>query len=450
MTGSREGGFASSDVEWIGNQLAAARIHGQGTVLPYWDGEILREEKYMRKSRFHILKLLATLAVIASVSGLFSLPATAAPANTGAAPRVQAQDVTLCASLLDLDVIGEDGALIGVYADIELPGILRFALIPVLGYDVGATVAANLLAGGCADFMPEPEPVYANASLTVTGPETGTWETYYSDGTFIASGSFTNGVAVDMGAYNVDETFTVVAYADGWEANSTTFTGGGSATLELTQTPPAVLDAVLFVDPAVDGTYTGSCGGSAVDGTFTGGTAVMGQVYEGAYCEVTLSADGYADGSASGYITDDDGDGSGFISGSLGAPEDTVAENVTFAVDAEDGSIPVGAPLSITDSAGGVVFDGTVPDNGLVTTDSLTPDDYTVVVGAFDIYDGATATYTVTAADDGATFTTTVPLAGQTVETGTVTVDVYTCADLDLRLGMMEETNQTSCSDACR
>ncbi len=90
---------------------------------------------------------------------------------------------------------------------------------------------------------------------------------------------------------------------------------------------------------------------------------------------------------------------------------DTQATDVSFAIVGEDGSTPEGAPLTITDGGGGVVFDGTVPASGVVDTASLTPGAYTVTVGASTGYQAATATFDITAADDGATFTTTVDLA---------------------------------------
>ncbi len=109
---------------------------------------------------------------------------------------------------------------------------------------------------------------------------------------------------------------------------------------------------------------------------------------------------------------------------------DDTADNVSFEIVGDDGTTPVGAPLLITDENGGEVFNGEVPANGLVTTETLVPGDYTVVVGDSDGYDGATQTFPIAADDDDTTFTVVVA-ADAAGTTGFVDVYKYYCPGVE-------------------
>jgi len=306
----------------------------------------------VRHSRFGIVRILAMIAMMLSISGAFSLSASAQ--STGSISTV-AKDAVTGATLWDATICldGDDNC--------QTPG-----------------------EGTAAYFL-----------------------------------------NVEYGAH------TISASAPGYEPNSVDVTLGQphlAQNVELTQSEPAVLQAYLYVEPQVSGTFDGKCGDEEVTGTFTNGSGRIGEFEEGTSCDLTLSAEGYADGSASGVITEQtEDDGYGSISGTLGDALPDMAEDVSFAVVADDQSIPVGAPMTIND---GAVFSGVVPENGIITTDSLTPGDYTVTVGAIAGYQGATDTFTVNAEDDGETFTLTVPVEAQVTE-GDVIVTVYECPGLD-------------------
>lgn len=356
----------------------------------------------MRNPRITAFRLLAVFALLASMVGVLGPSASAAPQPAGSrAPAAfQTANVTL-ALCLDLEaaaIVDADGVFVG--ADVTAVLDAMVDIDPTLdpaNLDVIATAEA-VVGGACEAYLPA-DTQATDVSFEIVGED----------------GSTPEGAPL-------------------------TITDGNGGT-PFNGTVPA--SGVVTMDSLTPGTYTVSVGAStgyqAATESFDVTAADDGATFTTtvALAPVDSDGDGVVDGedncpavpNADQADADNDGIGDACDDTPNGDVIDT-ADNVSFEIVGDDGTTPVGAPLLITDENGGEVFNGEVPASGLVTTESLIPGDYTVVVGDSDGYDGATQTFPIAADDDDATFTVVVA-ADVAATTGWVDVSKFYCPGVE-------------------
>jgi len=248
--------------------------------------------------------------------------------------------------------------------------------------------------GALGDPIPAPELVRTLVLVSPTGIEGTFTGTCAGDA---VSGSFGADGWGDLGEFEVgvecDLTLSAPGYENGFVSGNT-FANFDYAMIEGAlgePIAPELVRTLVHVTPqGVAGTVTGTCDGEDVSGTFgEDGWGDLGEFTVGVECDLTLSADGYEDGSAVG-VTVANFDYA-YIEGALGdlVP---VTYPVTITGVTDDGGSAEGALVYIqsTDDSGAQTFfqaiptaDGTLDADNSFSTE-LEAGEYVVTIDAFD------------------------------------------------------------------
>lgn len=257
----------------------------------------------MKHHRFGFIRVLALIAMMFSMSGVFSLTASAAPGNAGTTLQAQAQDSGLCTTLYNDDVVDEQGNYIRQdgwgLTWLGQANSLREAYGLQVG--VGTSIVRD---GGCVGLVEVPPATFSFSVYATSGsaviPDASVNFGGLENGVTGADGGFTTAGMYEAGDYEV----TVSAL--GYISQTQTISFGAetlSWSFVLEPIPAqtyqwnifAVYDGGDGAFPVIEGatvTFTDEgideSGETGADGRFTTTGA-----YEAGTFNVTVSADGF-------------------------------------------------------------------------------------------------------------------------------------------------------------
>lgn len=291
----------------------------------------------MRNPRFHVLKLLATLAMIASISGLFGLSASAAPGSIDAGARAPSQTAELCHALdLDGDLTLTADELNALDEDLNGDGVVN-------------EVDVEILRSFCSTLP----------SLTVPGPEVAIVTVSVFDCPDL--GSDVSVWGAPGGDCVVSETPVVVTFASQGEGEQTSrdVTVTGSISVPLALNSYTVTEGETFQQMDVDVTAGG-------EQTLT---LLRSEAPAPETFPVTIVADTEDDGSAAGAIVtiEEDLDVQAFMAAQAAPVTGTIGADNTATFD-----LPAGNYIA--------TIDATAQGYGVTTAAFAVPGEDTVVV----------------------------------------------------------------------